>query len=109
MQDVLTDITVSMKKLERADIGFDGAYIHGVSIIIYTVSYTQYNIHSVICVVITVYECMYIHSLKCLMQGMYQTAIKIKHQLLDENKPILRTACKNNNVRSKTLFGIVYM
>lgn len=40
---------------------------------------------------------------------MYQTAIKIKHQLLDENKPILRTACKNNNVRSKALFGMAYM
>lgn len=31
-QDVLTDITVSVKKLEKADIGFDGAYVHGVSI-----------------------------------------------------------------------------
>lgn len=34
-----------------------------------------------------------------LTQGMYKSAIKIKEQLLNEANPILRTACKNNNVR----------
>lgn len=36
-QDVLTDITVSVKKLEKADIGFEGAYVHGVS------TFTHFN------------------------------------------------------------------
>lgn len=36
---------------------------------------------------------------------MYKSAIKIKEQLLNETKPILRKACKENNVRSNTLYS----
>lgn len=73
-----------MKKLEKDDIGIEGAsnYVHGVSIIMGSnVKLLRQNLVS------------------C-CQGMYHSAMKIKEQLLDQNKPILMTTCKNNNVGS---------
>lgn len=82
-QDILTDITVSVKKLEKDDIGIEGPcnYVHGVSIWVAMWNCLRQNLISY-------------------FQGMYHTAMKIKEQLLDQTNPILMTTCRNNNVRS---------